>query len=452
MGLFAAFILIMLTIAIVVVMVRDAISGTAIGVSTRNVFLVGFIYFQTISGAITILTGENERGLYLNSPDRTGLAFSMLCLVFIFLFLLFYRLSGRVFRRVSRVRSQRVLGVPGFAMLAIIGLAVGLLLRFVVGYVPVVGPIAVQLSVGCITVSCCLVVYQWAQNFWNLFIFIFMAIVVAVAVAALLVNAFGRREILGVFMSMAWMLYFLKWRNLPAHQLLIRSVFWTTIILISMVVFSAARSGKEKERSVGDYVQAVARLSPQDLWEQVVGGFVGQFAGGTSMWVYETRPENYPYEPLHSVIYVVTFPIPRQYWVDKPNSLGRNITTQSGVGGVSTSEHSFGPGLIGHIVNDYPPVSLPLYALLLAAMFRYLDNRLAANQSNPFELAIPGVGISQLFALARGELGLFVINAVGTMVGGAIIVAIAPMLSREVLDPASEIEPDGERESASELA
>jgi len=208
-------------------------------------------------------------------------------------------------------------------------------------------------------------------------------------------------------------------------------------------VLSAARSGKEKERTVAEYVQAVGRLSAQDLWEQVVGGFVGQFAGGTSMWVCETRPENYPYETLHSAVYFVTFPVPRQYWADKPNSLGRNITTQSGVGGVSSSEHSFGPGLIGHIVNDYPPLALPLYALLLAWMFRYMDERLAANQANPFETALLGVGISQLFAIPRGELGLFVINALGTIAGAAIVLALAPMLSREFVEP----EPDDEVEA-----
>jgi hypothetical protein len=115
------------------------------------------------------------------------------------------------------------------------------------------------------------------------------------------------------------------------------------------------------------------------------------------------------------------FPSPRQYWDGKPNSLGRTITEQCLISGVS-SEHSFGPGLIGHFANDNPFLALPLYSVLLALLTAKIDARLARYDRDPYEVVFLGVGISQIFAFARGELGLFVINAVGTMVGAWMLV------------------------------
>lgn len=427
----ATILLLLLIVAVVAVMVRDAASGDVPGLSNRNLFLIGFIYFQPMSGIVTLVSGQNERGLYLNDEGRSGLGFAAMSWVFFVLFRAFDRLGRRTLDVVAKPRKRWVLGPLGITMASILVVSLGLFMRFVLGYVPILGVITVQLSVGALTAGCCLMMYEWSKNFWNLAILAGLLVVVVTAIAALLVNAFGRREILGVFMSMAWMLYFLKWRQLRPAQLILRGGFWVVLTLAAMVLFSAARSGKEKERGVGDYIDAVRRVDSQDLWEQVVGGVGGQFAGGTSMWVYETRPDTYRYEPLHSLVYFVTFPIPRQFWPEKPNSLGRSITVQSGIGGVSVSEHSFGPGLVGHLANDYPPISVPLYAFLLAFLFRYLDKRLQANLDNPYELAVLGVGISQTFAIPRGELGLFLINALGTMAGAWIAIrCIAPIFGK----------------------
>ncbi len=417
----SGFILVALSLLITFVIVRDARSGVVASLSTRNIFLVGFIYFQTVSGAITLFTGLNERGLYLNNPGWDGLLFAVCAMLFLAIFLWSYSLFRRKIT-VPTIRGSSENLAPFVAVFAaVIGVVLGVLLRFVVGQVPIVGVITVQLSVGFLTGACCLAGYAWSRNFWNVGSFVALAAVTAASVSALLVNAFGRREILGVFMSMAWTLFYLKWRSMPKWQLITRGAFWIVISLAAVVVLSASRSSGQKERSVSDYVQAISSVSAQDLVEQVVGGVVGQFAGGTSMWVIETRPVEFAYDTLHSLVYFVTFPIPRQYWDGKPNSLGRTITEQCLISGVS-SEHSFGPGLIGHFANDNPFLALPLYSVLLALLTAKIDARLARYDRDPYEVVFLGVGISQIFAFARGELGLFVINAVGTMVGAWMLV------------------------------
>jgi hypothetical protein len=139
------------------------------------------------------------------------------------------------------------------------------------------------------------------------------------------------------------------------------------------------------------------------------------------MWVIDTRPSEFSYDTLHSLVYISTFPMPRQYWEGKPNSLGRTITEQCRLSGVG-SDHSFGPGVIGHIANDNPIFALPIYAVLLALFTALIDNRLSRYDRDPYEVAFLGVGISQILAIPRGELGLFLINAIGTMAGAWLLV------------------------------
>lgn len=413
--------LLLLTAAIVAVIVRDGRSGAVVGLSMRNLFLVGFIYFQSVSGAITAFTGMNERGLFLNEPGVAAILFTLYASLFVGLFLWVYGSARRCIGGPTRSVASMELSALSAVFVAAIGVIGGLLLRFVLGTVPILGVITIQLSVGFFTAACCLSAYAWSRNFWNVGSLISLVLVTSASVAALLVNAFGRREILGVFMSMAFTLFYLKWRQMPRWQLVVRGSIWVGLALVAVVLLSAARSSGQKERSVGDYLSAIASLSGQDLVEQVVGGVVGQFAGGTSMWVIETRPDEFPYDTLHSLVYTVTFPIPRQYWEGKPNSLGRTITEQCLISGVS-SEHSFGPGLVGHVANDNPLIALPVYACLLAVLLAAIDARLARNDRDPLEVAFLGVGISQIFAIPRGELGLFTINALGTMAGAWLLV------------------------------
>jgi hypothetical protein len=418
----ASITLLLLTCIVPVLIVRDWSQGTVPLVCTRNIFLMGFVYFQTFSGLITSATGLNERGLVLNDPGSSSLGFAVLSTVFLILFLSAYKFLGRLFSSVDLRKAPTAPSVQSLAFMAVVCLGVGLLFRFVLAYVPVLGVITVQFAVGAFVAACCLMMVAWSRNTGNLVIALMAASVVAASIAALLVNAFGRREILGVFMSMAWTLFFVKWRFLPKSQLVARSLFWVSVTLIAVVILTAARASGEKERSVSDYLRAFSEVSLQDFVTELVGGVAGQFAGGTSMWVYETRPDEFQYQPLHTIWYIITFPIPRQYWDDKPNSLGRLITQQCSLSGVG-DDHSFGPGMVGHIANDFPPLSLPLYPVLLAAFFVYCDRRLRSNEHNALEVIVLGAGISQIFALSRGELGLFFINATGTMFGAWIVVA-----------------------------
>ncbi|MEI6051222.1 MAG: hypothetical protein WCQ44_00845 [Opitutaceae bacterium] len=416
--------LLMLSVVILAIIVRDSLKLNPYILSVRNIFLAGFLLFQTVSATITLWTGANERSIYLSDPGRTGLWFFALCCIFITIFLFAYKYSARLMPSAFLPLSSRIVSSSKIVFISLVSLTIGVILRFLISQIPSVGLIAIEVAVGCFSLACCLLVWEWGKKPWNPIIGVALLASVTVSVLSLLVNAFGRREILTIFMCMAWMLFYLKFRLMSVGQLLIRITVWGSLVIIIILVFSAARSGKEKDRGISEYIQAIANISTQDIEEQLISGLNGQFAGGISMWIYETRPIEISYDYFHTIKYMATLPIPRSFYNEKPNSLGRALVKEALISGVA-EDHSLGPGIIGHMINDFPWVSIPLYAIGLAIIFRYIDIRAACNCKDPFQIAILGAGISQIFALSRGELGLFVILAFCYMAGSWLIVRIS---------------------------
>jgi hypothetical protein len=139
------------------------------------------------------------------------------------------------------------------------------------------------------------------------------------------------------------------------------------------------------------------------------------------MWIIDVRSTHGGYDPLHSLIYFVTLPIPRDYWPGKPEGLGASVVDEAGIQGVS-EEHSWGPGLVGHLYHDIVLISLPLYAAILAFAFRYMDARtmLSAGR-DPLAIVVFGSALGQIIGMPRGDLGLFAFNLVAAYAGAWIV-------------------------------
>ena len=94
--------------------------------------------------------------------------------------------------------------------------------------------------------------------------------------------------------------------------------------------------------------------------------------------------------------------------------------------------------------------ALPLCEVHLALLTALDDTRLARYDRDPSEVAFLGVGVSQIFAIHRGELGLFLINAIRTMVGAWLLVKpFESMGARRAPDSESVAEAESSREAAS---
>jgi hypothetical protein len=175
-----------------------------------------------------------------------------------------------------------------------------------------------------------------------------------------------------------------------------------------MAGLSAGRT--EDDRKLG-FVESITRVTSGNIGEGILAMASGQAAAACSMWLIESRPGSFPYDTLHTFRYFIGHPIPRIIWENKPMALGWVMPEQGNVRGRSKG-FNFGPGLMGHVWNDNPWISLIPYAFGLAFLMRFMDQVVRLNPSNPF-LVIPlGCALGDILGLARGETGLFLSRSV----------------------------------------
>ena len=411
-----AFFLVLVIIVLLHRIVRDGLTDQVELFSFRNLFLLGFIVFQLTSAATSLLT--NEWGeLWPQYPATTGTIYSFMIVVFLALFFLAYGRGWGVTRVGQRPSPDMACSPVALIGIALLLVVIGAILRLLVTQIPLLGVLAGQMAPGVLAVACGLAAWAWAPRLTNPFFALAAAVIVLAVVPVLLYQSFTRRELLGAMLGFGWGLYYGHWRLIGAGRALRRAAIVGTVAIVFMGIFSAARSGQERDRTVGETISAMMSVGVDDIKIATIGLFGGQYAASFSMWSIEVYPRQIEYDTLHTLRYFLTLPIPRDWWEDKPEALGRVMVRIGPISQVG-SNYSVGPGLIGHANTDNPWIALPLYAIGLGLLMRYLDERIRWNLNNPFIVLPLGAALSQFIGLARGETGLFLFNATMGMFGG----------------------------------
>ncbi len=439
---FSIAVLLLISAVIVSIMVRDALNARVELFSTRNVFLFGILLFQSISAVFSLVVDDYGQVL-VQSPALTSLGFSAALSLFLFIFFISYNQAPLVARFASRTTTLHDASDGGILLCAIAAILIGLLFRFVLGPVPILGNLTLQLASGAFAVSCGLAGWAWGRRPANFAVFISAIGILVVCVIALLAQSFGRREVIGALVTFVWGLYYTRWRFNASSLLVVRSVLFGSVGVLFMMFFTAARTGDELNRSAIEYFTAFTQVSKDDLVESAFALGSGQQAASNSMWVMETHPAPFPYETLHSLEYFATHPIPRTIYPDKLNPLARTIVHDASITRVA-GDYSVGPGLVGHIFNDNPWIALPLYAILIGLALRYIDTRVQSALTDPFIVVPLGAGLSQVLALPRGELGLFAFQLMTAIIGGWLSLRMIGPLLWWVVTPEVEEDDDGE--------
>jgi hypothetical protein len=246
------------------------------------------------------------------------------------------------------------------------------------------------------------------------------------AAAITLFETFGRRGLVGVMVACLWGAYHGGFRYISFKK----NAIPLGIIAAGGLMFVAAYTSVRGEEGKGKgFAETARRLAEADIAAGLVDLLAGQDAAGNSLWVLENRPEPFPYDPLASLVYFSVHPIPRIIWEGKPIGLGSMMVPQSHIQGRG-EEFSFGPGLVGHLMNDNPWIALPLYAVLLAAWIRIMDDMLRRFEGYLYIVLPLGIELGEILGLARGELGFFLFRAVTGMIAGYVGMMIVTRILR----------------------
>ncbi|MDX9911782.1 MAG: hypothetical protein RBS39_08130 [Phycisphaerales bacterium] len=428
---FPSLVITILGIATAVVMLVQALTRRVDLLSLRNFFLLGFLIFQ-VSSALIAFNTRVFGDFRIAEPEHAARIYCVVATVFMILFLAFYQ-SGIIAKRVA-LRLPVGTSVPqtsALLTLAVLFLLSGLLGRFVLTYVPVVGPLAFIAGSAFTAAAATIAAWCWSKQWWNPVLALFGGGIIAVAFASSLIGSFGRRDIAAVLLGVIWGSYHGWWKYLPPMTTIFRLGVVGAAGAIFLAAFSTIRSQELREaRSLHRVVSALANA---DVSTGLIDLATGQLAAPNSMWIIDTHPLSFERDPLHQLKYTTLMIVPRQFFPEsfpKPDALGRIAVDRGNLKG-RPSGFSIGPGLVGHLWYDVVWISLPLYAFLLAIFVRTLDELPRIHGGNAFAIVPVGVALGQIIGLSRGELGLFLFRAtLSTILTWIAMLLLARLIAR----------------------
>ena len=372
-------------------------------INLRNIFVIGFIYFQ-FYGVIYPLW-HNDFGEYLVvTPERTAGRFVAYSLLFLVPFFLVYNATLK--KRVRSPKPPAFRADPGGTYLIVIALTLGVVAyvgRFS-GFIPIIGPMLNHVLTGAASATCCLAVYVIVRNLHQLPLVAISFAVILLGMFNAIVADFSRRNLVGISAACLWGLYFVRPTALKSVKLWVVAAPLAIVAITLVGAFSQIRADREIRG------QGAARI--QGIIDSVsVGAFTSLFAlpdtGIATLWLIDSRFDDFEYDHLFMGRYIVLHIVPRQWLDDKPKPLSHRIPTEAGKRGVDLSFHTVGPGIIGHAAADGGYYAALLYGILMGWVIACLDGILARNMRSPFAVACMGNTLGHMLGLSRGESSIF---------------------------------------------
>jgi hypothetical protein len=395
----------------------------------KVIFLLGFAFFQPLSGIFSLITGETDF-LYAQDPGGPAVIFSLLSILFLAFFTLAYNKGWGVRRLATRPALQRPTSAQGLVASSIISLILAFVCRDLIGTtIPVLGVLTFQLASGMYVAAVGFAAWAWFENPRRVATALWFGTTAVLVVAAFLAVEWSRRGMISTFLVVPWVGYYCAWRFLPRRTFAKWFVVVSILGLVPVTFQSALRGGAQEQdtKSMGGlsgYVESLSKTSASDFLASFYEYAAGQFAGSNSMWLIEEYPRTFAHTPLHQFFYLVVHPVPRLLWENKPSALGREMVISGQIRGVA-QEHSLGPGIIGHCWVDVWYVSIPVYATLLGLWFRYLDQRASYCADLPYIVIPIGACTAHVFGIPRGETALFTFNAIAALAGAIFAARLA---------------------------
>ncbi len=395
-------------------LLRQYLRSTHDLLSMRNVALLGFIVFQLVSAA-RVVRHPVSGDFRLYQPVETATTYAAWSTVFLFAFMMSYRWRWPSTKLLTRVKRVRV--VPDERTLwtyIVVCLVCGAL--FMRLPIPLVGLVTSKVGLALVAMSAGLVGWIWATRPMDARTILAAATVLGAGLLLATLGEFGRRPLIAVSACFIFGAYYSQWRYLRPRTVLKRVGVVALPALLVVGMFTAARGGLREAHNNGPVAQlkAVARANPI---EGVALLADGQGAASKSMWIMERFPERYAYRPLSTLVYTAYFPVPRNWWSAKPDTLSMDLPHLAKMEQVNRDSLTLGPGIIGHAAADGGLPVLILYACIAGIAIRFIDELVVTSADQPLTL-LPLVAASgQILGLARGEAGVFAsiyaISAIG---------------------------------------
>jgi len=427
MTMFVGMYLLVLTIGLWLYVFSQHLRGTHQLLSVRNVALLGFTIFQ-LTSALFPLWDRFRYPYHVADEQSAALWFGAMATLFIFVFMWTYERGFFVKKWAQRMPTvHRVPADAALWLMAGVFTFAAFAVRLAVFIAPILAGPSGFMMWGFAAISSGLVGWTWGKRLYNPVAALPAVMILLVNLAVVLQGAFGRRGIMAVVAGAVWGMYYSHFRYLPIQKQMFRLAVTGVAGVVLLAAFTSVREAGERERTTGEYVKLVT--SQSSVVEGLAALVNGQDAAMISMWLSERFPESREVRPLNTVWAFIVFPVPRDLWSGKPESLSIQIPSMTRQRRVTIGTLKIGPGILGHAAAEGGWYAVIIYAFLGALLVRFFDQLLLSNPYNPFVVLAIGSAPGAVLGMARGETSAFAWQVVFTIVASYVtMVAIGKLV------------------------
>jgi len=232
----------------------------------------------------------------------------------------------------------------------------------------------------------------------------------------------GRRDMVGVLATLPIVAYWCHYRYVRPGRTLIFVLILGTLGYLTINAYSGMRHSMRNDKSPAALMKAIVQLPSEMLDFSHSGQMLGQNAVEVSLLainVYHTEQwPGYEYQPFHSMKFVLVNPMPRAFWPDKPEGLGRSLPRDTKLRG---GRETWGPGIVGHGFHEGGLHILVCYGFILACVLRLFDELLVRHPASPYLLGILAATSGHIIGWPRGDIGTFTLQIIGGVIAGLLI-------------------------------
>jgi hypothetical protein len=384
-------------------------------ISARNFLLLGIAIFVGLGGFEAALSPMRFPGLEWFQPTNLEVNwFLAATTVFLVVLLTTYyvdpfsrKIAARAFNMWPPITTGTLLLVFGICIVCVALSTVPALLRMTF-----VGPFLTKVSHKSLVFACVFSFVLWYRQKLNIgWLMLFIVVLSAMCVSAMVYST-GRRLLLSVLVGPVLVVYFAHarhWR--PSKGVIVVAVAALALFFVNLM-YSSMRHFRAEERTTRTVLEQVKAIRSSGWLERFTRDRLFHFSQQavhyallTQRFVDEGRLTP---RPLNTLAILVTYPIPRNVWPNKPQILGITITHDV----IRWSTTNWGCGISGQAIYEGGLLPAALYAYLVVYMIRLFDDPLRRQPTNPFLVAMLASAAPHLMGWARGDLGIMTLNCI----------------------------------------
>jgi hypothetical protein len=418
-------------------------------VSSKHLFVIGVSNFMGVAGLTT-----GVRQLYRGNQIAMDvvLLFAAVALFFTCFWWSYNRWRAPVRVAHKLWRKSPPANIVTITTIGGVSAVLGLFASALPIDIPVIGQIINNLGKLLPAAAVALFIFAWLRN-------PLMVMYLAMAGGALMIAVFtalfgsGRHPLFAAVVAIPIAWYWGSWRYSRPTATIGRMTALGIGVIFLILVYSGFRHDFNGDADSGIAMDRIKQLLEFRLeTSSYAEDWLNEDAITVALLCIEEFNRKAGPDYFHTVRYVLSNPIPRDWWPDKPEALGQFLPRDRGewVDG----KVNWGPSIIGNAFHDGGLWMAGLYGLVIGAAFRVFDQLMTEQPNNPWLVMLLAAASPKIVALSRGDITIYIVAIIGLIVVTTVALRIAMMIFGKVdewefsdgveYDPEIELEFEGQ--------